>query len=47
MKLDFHITGEDVKKEVDDYIVFFNERRPAYSLNYMTPKEYKAVYSSN
>lgn len=47
MKLDFHITGEDVKKEVDDYIVFFNERRPAYSLNYLTPKEYKTIYGSN
>ena len=46
MKLDFHINGEDVKKEVDDYIVFFNERRPAYSLNYLTPQEYKTIYSS-
>ena len=27
---DFHITGnESVEKEIDDYIVFFNEQRPA------------------
>ena len=47
LKLDFHINGENVKKEVDDYIAFFNERRPAYSLNYLTPKEYKSIYYSN
>ena len=47
LKLDFHMNGENVKKEVDDYIAFFNERRPAYSLNYLTPKEYKSIYYSN
>ena len=39
--MDFHVTGDDnVEKEVDDYIVFFNEQRPAYSLGYLTPKQY-------
>ena len=44
---DFHIIGENVKEEVDNYIKFFNEERPAYSLSYMTPKQYKEHYYSN
>ncbi|MBR4357049.1 MAG: IS3 family transposase, partial [Butyrivibrio sp.] len=28
-----------------DYIVFFNEERPAYSLNYLTPKQYREYYA--
>lgn len=44
--MDFHVTGEDsVEKEIEDYIVFFNEQRPAYSLNYLTPKQYRETYS--
>ena len=44
---DLHITGEQpVEKEIDEYITFFNEQRPAYSLNYLTPKEYKEKYSA-
>ena len=44
---DFHITGEkSIKEEIDDYIKFFNEERPAYSLGYMTPKQYKEKYSA-
>ena len=39
---DFHITGErPVSQEIDEYIHFFNEERPAYSLNYLTPKQFK------
>lgn len=39
---DLHITGEKpVEEKIDDYIVFFNEQRPAYSLNYLTPKQYR------
>ncbi len=39
---DFHVTGEKpVEKEIDEYIIFFNEKRPAYSLNYLTPKQYR------
>ena len=44
--MDFHVTGDDnVEKEVDDYIVFFNEQRPAYSLGYLTPKQYKEHFA--
>ena len=44
---DMHITGESpVEEEVRKYIIFFNEDRPAYSLNYLTPKEYKEKYSA-
>lgn len=40
--MDLHVTGEmSVEKEIDDYILFFNEQRPAYSLNYLTPKQYR------
>lgn len=28
------------------YIVFFNEERPAYSLGYLTPKQYKDRYGA-
>ncbi|MBR1904960.1 MAG: IS3 family transposase, partial [Clostridiales bacterium] len=42
MFIDLHVTGEKpIEQEIDDYIIFFNEERPAYSLNYLTPKEYK------
>ncbi|MDO5140624.1 MAG: IS3 family transposase [Eubacteriales bacterium] len=35
---DFHImSNENIEREVTDYIVFFNEECPAYSLNYLTP----------
>ena len=43
--MDLHVTGEKpVKQEIDDYIVFFNEERPAYSLNYLTPKQYREAH---
>ena len=42
MFMDLHVTGDKpVQEEVDEYIVFFNEGRPAYSLNYLTPKQYR------
>ena len=44
MKLDFHLAGENVKQEVDEYIRFYNEERPAYALNYLTPKQYRMLY---
>ena len=44
--MDFHVTGDDnVEKEVDDYIVFFNEQRPAYSLSYLTPKQFREQFA--
>ena len=42
---DFHLTGMgNIRDEVERYIVFFNEERPAYSLNYLTPKQYREYY---
>lgn len=46
MFMDLHVTGQKpIEKEVDDYIAFFNEQRPAYSLNYMTPRQYRETFS--
>lgn len=46
--MDFHVTGtETVEKEIADYVVFFNEQRPAYALNYLTPKQYRESYFRN
>lgn len=40
--MDLHITGEErMKDEIERYIQFFNEERPAYALGYMTPKRYR------
>ena len=45
---DFHVTGkENIEREIEEYIKFFNEERPAYALGYMTPKQYKEAYSGN
>ena len=45
--MDLHVTGEKpVQSEIDDYILFFNEQRPAYSLNYLTPKQYRQSNSA-
>ena len=42
---DFHLSGdENIQAEVERYIVFFNEERPAYSLNYLTPRQYREYY---
>ena len=43
---DFHLTSnENIKNEVAEYIRFFNEERPAYSLNYLTPKQYREYHT--
>ena len=43
---DLHVTSnENIAKEIADYIVFFNEERPAYSLNDLTPKQYREYYA--
>ena len=39
-------TYEDVKEQIDDYILFFNEERPAYCLGYLTPKQYRENHAS-
>lgn len=42
---DLHLTDNDsIRDEIERYIVFFNEQRPAYSLNYLTPKQYREYY---
>ena len=44
--MDFHVTDEKpVDHGIDEYIVFFNEQRPAYSLGYLTPKQYKERFA--
>lgn len=46
MFTDLHITGKrDVNDEVDDYIKFFNEERPAYALSYLTPVQYREMFA--
>jgi transposase InsO family protein len=43
---DFHVTGErSVEQEVTEYITFFNTARPAYSLRYLTPQQYREAYA--
>jgi transposase InsO family protein len=42
---DFHLEGENVQEEMEAYIKFFNEERPAYSLGYLTPKQYREIYA--
>ena len=43
---DFHVTGNEcIDQEIDKYIAFFNEQRPAYSLNYMTPQQYRERFA--
>lgn len=43
---DFHLQGENIQEEMESYIKFFNEERPAYSLGYLTPKQYRETYSA-
>ena len=45
--MDFHVTGErPVYEEVNEYLKFFNEERPAYALSYLTPKQYRERYAA-
>ena len=42
---DFHIKeSDDVRKSVEEYIFFFNNERPAYALDYLTPRQFKEKY---
>ena len=44
--MDLHVTGEKpISEEIDEYITFFNEKRPAYSLGYLTPKQYRERFA--
>ena len=41
---DFHLsTEEDVERCIKEYIHFFNNERPAYCLDYLTPEQFKRV----
>lgn len=45
--MDLHITGKKaVEEEIREYIRFFNEARPAYSLNYLTPLQYRQSHTA-
>ena len=46
--MDFHLNGEKpVEEEINEYIVFFNEQRPAYSLGYLTPRQYREQFAKS
>lgn len=43
--LDFKINScEDIFKQIDDYIYYFNYERPQAALNYLTPIQFKQLY---
>lgn len=43
---DLHITSnERIQEDIAAYILFYNERRPAYSLGYLTPKQYRLYFA--
>ena len=37
--------AESIPSLIDEYIRFFNEERPSYSLNYLTPKQFKEIFT--
>lgn len=42
--IDFKINdSNDIYKSIDEYIYFFNNMRPQYALNYLTPKQFKDI----
>lgn len=36
-----YVTGDVSVEKENYYIIFFNEQHPTYSLNYLTPKQYR------
>ena len=43
--IDFNINScEDIPKQIEDYINFFNNERPQAALNYLTPYQFKHFY---
>lgn len=48
MFMDLHVTSNEIiDSEIERYITFYNEERPAYSLNYLTPKQYREYYAQD
>lgn len=46
--IDFKLnSSNDIKKEIDNYIHYFNYERPQSSLNYLTPIQFKELYSGS
>ena len=46
--IDFKINAaNDIFKEIDNYIYYFNNERPQSSLKYLTPIQYKDLYSKS
>ncbi len=42
--IDFKINNsDDIYKSIEDYIFYFNNERPQYALNYLTPAQFKSV----
>ncbi len=47
LSVDFHLEDKtDVSKSVARYVQFFNEERPAYSIGYLTPRQYREQYGA-
>lgn len=45
--IDFHLSGgKPIGEEIDDYITFFNEARPAYALNCLTPRQHRESHAA-
>lgn len=43
--LDFKInSSDDIFKQIEDYIYYFNHQRPQAALNYLTPIQFKHLY---
>ena len=43
--IDFNINScEDIPKQIEEYIYFFNNQRPQSALNYLTPAQFKHLY---
>lgn len=43
---DFDIKNKDnIYQAIDEYIFFFNTARPSFSLNYLTPKQFKEKFT--
>ena len=41
--IDFDLkNSDDVEQTIKDYVVYYNNERPAYSLNYKTPTQFKS-----
>lgn len=46
--MDFNIKkAENIEKAIENYIYYFNNERPAYALNYLTPAQFKQNYLLN